>query len=158
MARKYLGQEIVSCFGSSPGLPDGIFSNQKSQFWNVLQWKVLVNFNDISSLLPFGIFYGPLTYLHSGHFGIFFRFGMLYQDKSGNPARVSSVLLEFWKINKKVSLCRPIKRWDECSQNPKFVATFCFVGVDARPPRFLQKCVPNFFSPHVFTCIIAFWR
>jgi hypothetical protein len=40
-----------------------------------------------------GIFYGHLVYYTSiwhilwpfGMFGIFFRFGMLYQEKSGNP-------------------------------------------------------------------------
>jgi hypothetical protein len=39
---------------------------------------MLVNFMDILSiLLLFGIF--------CGHFGIFSRLGMLYQEKSGNP-------------------------------------------------------------------------
>jgi hypothetical protein len=35
-------------------------------------------------LLPLGICYG-----HSVHFGIFSRFGMLYQAKSGNPASLN---------------------------------------------------------------------
>jgi hypothetical protein len=48
---------------SQPGLPDGIFSNQKSWFRRVLQWKMLygrlVNFTAIwYSMWLFGIFYG----------------------------------------------------------------------------------------------------
>jgi hypothetical protein len=48
-------------------LPDGIFSNQKSKFgyiWeSVLQWKMLVNFMAIWSIvLLFGIFYGHFVY------------------------------------------------------------------------------------------------
>jgi hypothetical protein len=45
-------------------------------------------------LWPFGIFYGHLVYIFYGHlvyfwsiWYIFSRFGMLYQEKSGNPAR-----------------------------------------------------------------------
>jgi hypothetical protein len=67
------------------GLPDGIFSNQKTNlaiFWWVLQWKVLVYFMAIwNILLPFAIFYVWLQIWF-----IFSRFGMLYQEKSGNPA------------------------------------------------------------------------
>jgi hypothetical protein len=57
------------------------------KFWRVLQWKMLVYFMAIWStyitaiwyiLWPFGVFYGFLVYLYC--------FGMLYQDKSGNPA------------------------------------------------------------------------
>jgi hypothetical protein len=59
-----------------PGLPNGTFSNQKyllGKFWRVLQWKMLVHFMAIWSISPL--------------FGIFFPvIGMLYQDKSGNPA------------------------------------------------------------------------
>jgi hypothetical protein len=75
------------------GLPDGRFSNQNpnlGKFWRVLLWKMLVNFMGISSfcghlvyfvsvwytLWPFGIIYGYLVY--------FSRFGILYQEKSGN--------------------------------------------------------------------------
>jgi hypothetical protein len=38
-------------------------------------------------LWPFGIFYGYLVY--------FSRFGMLYQEKSGNPGTEASVLNRF---------------------------------------------------------------
>jgi hypothetical protein len=45
----------------------------------ILQWKMLVYFVAIRSILrPFGIFYGHLEY--------FSRFGVLYEEKSGNPA------------------------------------------------------------------------
>jgi hypothetical protein len=54
------------------------------KFWRVLQWKMLVYFmanclfTDIwYTLWPLGIFYGYLVY--------FYRFGMLYNEKSGNP-------------------------------------------------------------------------
>jgi hypothetical protein len=55
------------------------------KFWSVLQWKLLVNFVAIRSiLLPFRIFYGLLVYFVV-ILAYFSRFGMLYQDKSGNP-------------------------------------------------------------------------
>jgi hypothetical protein len=39
----------------------------------------------LSILLPFGIFYGDLVYL--AVISVYFPlFGMLYQEKSGNPA------------------------------------------------------------------------
>jgi hypothetical protein len=53
------------------------------KFWRVLQWKILVYlmvdhlcyFTEIGNILwPFGIFFP--------------RFGMLYQEKSGNPALI----------------------------------------------------------------------
>jgi hypothetical protein len=69
-------------------LPDGLFSKQKSQFGKILEclamkevakfYGHLVYFTAIWFMLwPFRIF--------CGHFGIFFRFGMLYQEKSGSP-------------------------------------------------------------------------
>jgi hypothetical protein len=50
-------------------------------FWRILKWKKW----------PFGIFDSHLVYLKDilyifWSFGIFFRFGMLDQEKSGNPA------------------------------------------------------------------------
>jgi hypothetical protein len=68
------------------GLPDGFFSNQKSEFVLTLEglaledvvifYVHLVNFPAI--LWPFGIFSPVLVHLT--------RFGLLYQEKSGNPA------------------------------------------------------------------------
>jgi hypothetical protein len=52
--------------GLTSGLPDGIFSNQKSKFGyflEILQLKAVVNFFDIWSILQlFGILYGHLVY------------------------------------------------------------------------------------------------
>jgi hypothetical protein len=56
------------------------------KFWRALQWKMLVYFNDTWSILhmlfcyilwTFGVVRGILVY--------FSRFGILYQEKSGNP-------------------------------------------------------------------------
>jgi hypothetical protein len=48
------------------GLPDGLFSNQKTtlgKFWRFLLWKILVYFMTIWSILwPLEIFYGHLVY------------------------------------------------------------------------------------------------
>jgi hypothetical protein len=56
------------------------------KFWRVLQWKMLVHFID------FGLFYGHLIYctyiryiLWQCVWYIFPHFGILYQEKSGNP-------------------------------------------------------------------------
>jgi hypothetical protein len=69
-------------------LPDGIFSTQNpnlGKFWRVLPWNMLVYFMDIWSILYlFGIFCGYLEY--------FSRFGMLYQEKSGNPGTKRGLL------------------------------------------------------------------
>jgi hypothetical protein len=67
-----------------------------SKFWKALQWKILVHFTDIWSILrTFGLFYGHLVYFTDiwyilwllWSFGtyIFSRFGMLHQERSGNP-------------------------------------------------------------------------
>jgi hypothetical protein len=71
--------------GPRPGLPDGIFSKQKSQFGYILEWLALkdvgkfyghlVYFTAISySLWPFGIF--------RGYFGIFFPVLVCYTKKN----------------------------------------------------------------------------
>jgi hypothetical protein len=60
------------------GLPDGIFSNQNpylGTFWRVLQWR---SWYILPAYGLFCVFYG--------HFIYFSCFGMLYQEKSGNPA------------------------------------------------------------------------
>jgi polyferredoxin len=89
-------------------LPDGIFSNQKCQFGLSLEclamndvgkfYGHLVYFSAIWSIfLQFGIFYSNLVYFAAiwyilCPFGIFVvilvkfsLFGLLYQEKSGNP-------------------------------------------------------------------------
>jgi hypothetical protein len=58
----------------SAGLPDIYFQTKITnlgKFWRVLQWKTLVYFVAICYI------YGHLVY--------FYRFGMLYLEKSGNP-------------------------------------------------------------------------
>jgi hypothetical protein len=71
------------------GLPDVCCFQTKNQtlgkFWRVLQWKMLVYFIGTWSLLQsfcyilwtFGIVRGNLAY--------FSRFGILHQERSGNP-------------------------------------------------------------------------
>jgi hypothetical protein len=55
------------------------------KFWSVLQWKRLVNFMAIwSILLPLCLCYGHFVYFVV-ILAYFSRFGMLYQEKSGNP-------------------------------------------------------------------------
>jgi hypothetical protein len=45
---------------------------------------------DVGSILsPFGLFYGQLVYF--SHLVYFSRFGILYQEKSGNPGPVRKV-------------------------------------------------------------------
>jgi hypothetical protein len=59
------------------------------KFWRVLQRKILAYFINIWSLLrPLEIFYGHLVYFVVIRY-IFPRFGILYQEKSGNPGRKS---------------------------------------------------------------------
>jgi hypothetical protein len=75
-------------------LPDGLFSNQKSQFWQILEvlameesgifYCHLVNFPAIwYSLWNFDALCGHLVY--------FPRFGILYHEKSGNPDPASDL-------------------------------------------------------------------
>jgi hypothetical protein len=57
------------------------------KFWSVLQLKMLVNFMSIWSILLLTcIFYGQLVYLVV-ILVYFSHFGMLCQEKSGNPGR-----------------------------------------------------------------------
>jgi hypothetical protein len=55
------------------------------KFWSVLQWKMLVYLMSIWSILrPLELFYGHLVYFVIIWY-IFSRFGMLCQEKCGNP-------------------------------------------------------------------------
>jgi hypothetical protein len=67
---------------SKAGLPDGKFSNQKSQFGSILEGLAMqdvVIFMAIWSILrPLGTFRGPLVYLMAIWY-LFSRFGTLYQ-------------------------------------------------------------------------------
>jgi hypothetical protein len=69
-------------------LPDGFFSNQKSQFgkfWSALDWKMLIYFMAIWNILQtFGIFYDLLVHFVFIWY-ILSCFGIMHQEKSGNP-------------------------------------------------------------------------
>jgi hypothetical protein len=55
------------------------------EFWRVLQWKMMVYFMDTWSILrSFVRFYGHLVQFVIIWY-IFSRFGILFQEKSGNP-------------------------------------------------------------------------
>jgi hypothetical protein len=102
---------------SLPVLPDGIFSNQKCQFGLSLECLAM---NDV------GKFYGHLVYFSAIwsiflQFGIFWSFGlfhgylvyfpfvgMLYQEKSGNPARDASMTQDLGKYLLKFSVTRSV--------------------------------------------------
>jgi hypothetical protein len=85
-------QRIFNAFFNlaRPGLPDGLFSNsQLGQILEGLSWENVA----IHILSPFGIFQGHLGYFMTlwyilCSFGTFFLlFGIMHQEKSGNPAR-----------------------------------------------------------------------
>jgi hypothetical protein len=80
------------------------------KFWKVLLWKMLVFFRAIlSNLRPSGIFYGHLVHFVAIWY-IQSRFGMLYREKSGNPAQTRASRLTFsgGRFNKPFTdvLCR----------------------------------------------------
>jgi hypothetical protein len=90
-----------------PGLPDGVFSHQKSRFGYI---------SESLGMKKVGILYGHLEYIvailhikrigHLWSFGTLFpRFGILYQEKYGNPAWFSvfsSVKLTAFSRNEEV--------------------------------------------------------
>jgi hypothetical protein len=65
---------------STAGLPDGIFSDQKSLFGYILKGI---------TMKAYGLFYGHSVYFTAIWYILllfgFSRFGMFYQEKSGNP-------------------------------------------------------------------------
>jgi hypothetical protein len=68
----------MACFGpahSESGLPDGIFSNQKSQFGYILEGLAI---EDV------GIFYGDLLYFTAIWY-ILWSFGILFGDMAHFP-------------------------------------------------------------------------
>jgi hypothetical protein len=71
-----------------PGLPDGIFSDQKSEVGYILEGLLIEDVGIVYVPLvycwPFGIFCGHLVYIIVFVY-TFSRFGMLYREKSGNP-------------------------------------------------------------------------
>jgi hypothetical protein len=87
------------------------------KFWKVLQWTMMV------FLGPFCLFYGQMVYLLSGqlvctfyaHLIYFSRFGMLYREKSGNPA---------WDVN------RVARRFNSIPKNSNFLFILECLGVE----------------------------
>jgi hypothetical protein len=68
------------------GLPDGLFSNQKKtilgKFWRALEWNMLIHFTAIWNIIQtFGLFYDHLVQFVL----IFFGFGIMFHEQSGNP-------------------------------------------------------------------------
>jgi hypothetical protein len=72
----------------APELPDGLFSNQKSKFEQILEGLAMENLSIFYDYLDFfrdiKIFNGHLVYFVVIWY-IFPRFGILDQEKSGNP-------------------------------------------------------------------------
>jgi hypothetical protein len=59
------------------------------KFWRALDWKMLILFMAIWNILrTFGIFYDHLVHI-GVHFVHFSGFGMMHQEKSGNPVAIS---------------------------------------------------------------------
>jgi hypothetical protein len=74
-------------------------------FWRVVQWKMLVYFMDVWSILqPFGILYGLLVYFLVIWY-IFPSFGMLYQEKSGNPGALEARSTHLPLPSRRLELC-----------------------------------------------------
>jgi hypothetical protein len=91
-------QKIISFFSLYDGLHQGChmvcFQTKNpdlGKFWRVLQWKMLMYFMNIWSILwPLEIFYGHLVYFVVIWY-IFPRFGILYLEKSGIPGLHSPI-------------------------------------------------------------------
>jgi hypothetical protein len=71
-------------------LPDGLFSNPKSKFGQILGGLAMEDdgkyYGHLVHFTVFATFYGHLVWFVVVCY-IFPRFGNLYQEKSGNPAR-----------------------------------------------------------------------
>jgi hypothetical protein len=75
----------LSTRSSIPGMPDGIFSNQNSQFGYILEGLGMQNVGILFGLfMPIWPFSSPFDTCLA-IWGIFPRFGMMYHEKSGNP-------------------------------------------------------------------------
>jgi hypothetical protein len=142
------------------GLPDGIFSNQKSIFWEILEGTAmgdvgichLVHFTTVWYILwPSGIFYGHLL--------CFPRLGVLYQEKTGNPglfgdqSEKTSHFLE-GKCRIFFSIALFVWRAAQISFNPN---GFCASALDfflpsarVAPPFSLPMFIYNSFSVYFF--------
>jgi hypothetical protein len=66
---------------ASAGLPDGMFAYQKFRFWYIFEGLEVENCGTLNNHSE----YFTATWYILWSFGIFYRFGMLYQEQSGNP-------------------------------------------------------------------------
>jgi hypothetical protein len=70
-----------------PGLPDGFFSNQKSQFGYISEGLAMEDvgkfYGKLVNFRPCGIFYGHFAYFPPVWYIL--HFGVFYQEKSGKP-------------------------------------------------------------------------
>jgi hypothetical protein len=65
------------------------------KFWNAFYWKMLIYFMaNWNILLRFGECYGHLVHFVSIWYIHFHVFGIVYQEKSGNPARDPEILTD----------------------------------------------------------------
>jgi hypothetical protein len=79
------------------GLPDSLFSNQKSKFGSILERLSLENADIFYGHLEYftdiwGILW-PFVYIFCSFGAFFSSFGIMYQEKSGNPECVSMCVL-----------------------------------------------------------------
>jgi hypothetical protein len=70
------------------GLPDGLVSNQSfGTFWKAFELEILISFVTIwNSLWQFALFHVNMVPIRCGHLLYYPHFGILYREKSGNPA------------------------------------------------------------------------
>jgi hypothetical protein len=66
-------------------LPDGIFANQKSHFWYILEGAGIgLFYGHFVDFTAIWYLFWPFWFIFEA-FVIFYHFGILYQEKSGNP-------------------------------------------------------------------------
>jgi hypothetical protein len=79
----------VPKFACEAGLPDALFSDQKSQFGYILEGLAMEDvciLSDIWSMYGHLIYFMDIWYRYSVVIWyIFPRFGLLFQEESGNP-------------------------------------------------------------------------
>jgi hypothetical protein len=82
------------------------------KLWRVLLWKILGYFLTIWSILrPLEIFYGHLVYIVVIWY-ILPRFGILDQEKSGNPAcEAKTIWKKVFQLRKRISHLSSHQRW-----------------------------------------------
>jgi hypothetical protein len=88
--------DLIKCIGYESykiaGLPDGSFSNQKSQFGSILEGLSLENvdifYGHWKYFTGLGMWYFMTIFYILCSYGIFSGLGIIYKEKSGNPGRL----------------------------------------------------------------------